>query len=89
MAVNFYPPAAIATEQIKDVAKGVRDLCSSGVSRLMNPRDGCTSEVIWYVSNKLKFKKQAAALGGQIGMYFDGSNNHVGAIRLEFSEDTN
>lgn len=89
MAVNFYPPAAIAKENIKDVAKGVRDLCSAGISRLMDPRDGCTSEVKWYISQKAKFEKHLAAVGGQIGIYFDGSNNHVGMLGLGFSEDSN
>ena len=47
MAINFYPSAAIANKQIKNVAEGVRDLCSASVSRFMDPRDGCTSEVNW------------------------------------------
>jgi len=89
MAINFYPPAAIANKQIKDVAKGVRDLCSAGVSRLMDPRDGCTSEVHWYVSQKAKFDKHLAAVGGQLGVYFDSSNRPVGTISLGFSEDSN
>lgn len=89
MAINFYPPAAIAKEQIKDVAKGVHDICSTGVSRLMDSRDGCTSGVNWYISQKTKFDKHMAAVGGQFSMYFDGSNNHVGTIRPGFSEDSN
>lgn len=88
MAINFFPPAAIAKEQIKDVAQGVRDLCSAGISRLMDSRDGCTSEVNWYISQKAKFDQHMAAVGGQVGMYFSGSNNHVGTIRLGFSEDS-
>lgn len=89
MAINFYPPAAIANEQIKELAKGVRDLCSSGVSRLMDSRDGCTSEVSWFVSQKAKYDKHLAAVGGTLSMFFDGSNNHVGMINLGFSEDSN
>ncbi|KAF2008259.1 hypothetical protein BU24DRAFT_456412 [Aaosphaeria arxii CBS 175.79] len=77
MAIDFYPPAAVAKEQIKDVANGVRYLCSSGISRLMDSRDGCTSEVNWYISQQAKFAKHMAAVGGQLGMYYDGSNSHV------------
>ncbi|KAF1961046.1 hypothetical protein CC80DRAFT_488415 [Byssothecium circinans] len=89
MAINFFPPAAVAKEQIKDVAKGVRDLCAAGVSRLMDSSDGCTSEVSWYVSQKAKNDKHMAAVGGQLGMFFEGSKNHVGTIGLGFSEDSN
>ncbi|KAF2274584.1 uncharacterized protein EI97DRAFT_460154 [Westerdykella ornata] len=89
MAVNYYPPASVAKEAIKDIAKGVRDLCSAGVSRLMDERDGCTSKVKWYISQKAKWDDHLAAVGGQVGMYFDGSNNHFGTISLEFSEDSN
>jgi hypothetical protein len=82
MAIKFYPPAAVANRQIKNVAKGVRDLCSAGISRLMDLRDRCTSEVNWYISRKAKFKKHLAALSGQLGVYFDSSNRPVGTISL-------
>jgi hypothetical protein len=48
MTLKFFPPANIANEQIKDVAKGMHDLCSAAVSRLIDKRDRCTSEVKWY-----------------------------------------
>jgi hypothetical protein len=89
MAINFYPPAAMAKEQIKDVAKGVRDLCSASVSRLMDLRDGCTLEVHWYISQKAKFDKHLAAVGGQLGTFLDSSNNPISTIRLAFSQDDN
>jgi hypothetical protein len=89
MAIDFFPPTAMAKGQVKDLAKGVHKLCSASLSRLMDPRDGCTSEVNWYGSKKAKWRKQIAAVGGDLGIYYDGSNNHVGTIRLGFSEDSN
>ncbi|KAF2794226.1 hypothetical protein K505DRAFT_374775 [Melanomma pulvis-pyrius CBS 109.77] len=77
MAIDFYPPAAITKEQIKDVAKGVRDLCSAGPSRLIDSMDGCTSKINWYISQKAKFNKHMTAIGGQLSMYFDDSNSLV------------
>ncbi|KAF2675688.1 hypothetical protein K458DRAFT_206397, partial [Lentithecium fluviatile CBS 122367] len=89
MGIRFFPPAALAQEQIKDVAKGIRDLCANGVSRLMDPTVGCTSEVGWYVSQKARFDKHLAAVGGQLGIFFNGTNQAVGSIELGFSEDSN
>jgi len=89
MAINFYPSATVAKEQIKDVAKGVRDLCTAGIWRLTDSSNGCTSEVNWYISQQAKFAQHMAAIGGQLSMYYDGSNSHVGMIGLGFSEDSN
>jgi hypothetical protein len=89
MAINFYPPAAIVQDQIKTVAKGVRDLCAASVSRLMDTRDGCTSQVSWYNSGRAKFDKHLAAVGGHIGMFFESSSDAVGQVALAFTEDDN
>jgi hypothetical protein len=89
MAIGFFPPLAIAKEEIKDVATGVRNLCSASVLRLLDSRDGCTAEVGWYISQKAKFDKHLAAVGGQLGLFFDGTNNNVATIKVGFSEDSN
>jgi hypothetical protein len=87
MVVDFYPPASYTRDRIMLIAQGVNNLCSGSIQRLMTPREGCTSEVNWYVSQRAKFQKHMAAVGGQIGMFLDGSNKHVATVNLGFSED--
>ena len=89
MAVDFFPPANMLKADIQTLAQGAHTLCSISVQRLMTPGEGCTEEVNWYVSQKAKFEKETAAVGGQVGMFYDGSNNHVASLRIGFSEDSN
>ncbi|KAJ4362586.1 hypothetical protein N0V83_010680 [Neocucurbitaria cava] len=89
MTIDYIPPLAASRDGIQAIAKGVRDLCSSAVGRLMDGRDGCTESVNWFVSQKAKFTDHLAAKGGEIGMFFDGSNNKVATVQLGFSEDSN
>lgn len=88
-AVDFFPPANMLKTEIQALASGAHTLCSVGIQRLMDPREGCAQEVKWYVSQKAKFETETAAVGGKIGMFYDGSNNHVAALRVGFSEDSN
>jgi|TARA_R110002003_G_scaffold214_36_gene16310 hypothetical protein len=89
MTINYIPPLAATRDGIQIIAKGVRELCTSAVGRLMDGRDGCTESVNWFVSQKAKLTSHLAAKGGEIGMFFDGSNNKVATVQLGFSEDTN
>jgi hypothetical protein len=41
------------------------------------------------VSQKAHYERYRGALGGQVGMFFDGSKNFVAALQVGFSEDSN
>jgi hypothetical protein len=87
--LNFFPPAKMAINEIKDLAGGLHTLCTAGIQRIMTPETGCTEEVSWWVSQKAHYERHRAALGGQVGMFFDGSKNPVAALQLGFSQDSN
>jgi hypothetical protein len=55
----------------------------------MDGRDGCTESDNWFVSQKAKFTDHLAAKGGELGVFFDGSNSKVATVQLGFSEDSN
>jgi hypothetical protein len=87
MAIDYIPPFATSRDSIQAIAKGVRELCSSAVVRLMDGRDGCTETVTWYDSGSVKWRSHLAAKGGAIGMFFGGAKDTVAKIQLGFSED--
>jgi hypothetical protein len=89
VATTVYPPIGPAVEGAKAVAAGVHTVCSAGIKRLLNPQNGCTQNVDWYVSQKVKWEKKLAALGGVLDVVLGSGNNRIGSIRIGFSDDAN
>jgi hypothetical protein len=89
VATTVYPPLGAAVDGAKAVAAGVHTVCSAGIQRLLNPQNGCTQNVDWYVSQDAKTKNKLAALGGVLSVALGSANNPVGSIRIGFSDDAN
>lgn len=89
MFINLIPPLYATKQSLEAMAQGMEKLCSIGIERLMDRNDGCTSEVSWYISQKAKLGHHLAAVGGQLGMYFNGTAHQIGTIGLGFSQDNN
>jgi hypothetical protein len=88
MAINMFPPAALAQKEIQEVAQGVYTLCTAGIQRIMNSGEGCTQEVEWYVSQRIKWEKEAAAIGGMISVFRGSASSPVASLKVGFSEDS-
>jgi hypothetical protein len=89
MAIRMFPPTAIAQDEIREISQGVYTLCTAGIQRIVNPTEGCTEQVDWYISQKMKWGKEMAALGGAIDVFRGGANSPIASLRVGFSEDTN
>lgn len=89
VATTAYPPLGVAVDGAKAVAAGLHTVCSAGIQKLLNPQNGCTRNVDWYVSQEAKTKKKLAAIGGILNVVLGSANNPVGSIRVGFSDDAN
>jgi hypothetical protein len=87
--LDFYPPVTMLKNDIESLAKGVHDLCSAAVERIVNSRGGCGQEVSWFVSQKAKYQKKIAAASGMVDIFYDSSNSRVADLLVAFSEDSN
>tara|TARA_R110002003_G_scaffold2995_2_gene24759 strand:+ start:381 stop:1211 length:831 start_codon:yes stop_codon:yes gene_type:complete len=68
VATTVYPPLGVAVDGAKAVAAGLHTVCSAGMQKLLNPQNGCTRKVDWYVSQKAKFQNKLVAIGGVISL---------------------
>jgi hypothetical protein len=85
--LNFYPPAKMAIEEVKQLAAGIYDLCNDGIMRIGTKEKGCTAGITYFRPSKAKTYHGVGAIGGTIRMFFGEDTSPVADLSLDFSND--
>ena len=85
--LNFYPPAKMAIDEVRQLAIGIYDLCDDGIKRLGTKGEGCSAGITYFRPSKAKTYHGEGAIGGTIRMFFGEDTRPVADISLGFSND--
>jgi hypothetical protein len=85
--VNFYPPAKMALDDVKQLATGVSDLCDDALKRIATKGDGCTADIKYFRPSKAKTYHGTGAIGGVVRLFLGADTSPVADISLDFFND--
>lgn len=85
--LNFYPPAKMTNENIKQLAAATYSMCDDAIRRLGTSKKegGCTQGIKYYRPSKAKHYNDPGQIGGLIQMAWDGVK--VADFSLDFAND--